>query len=284
MMIPNAETPDAAPAAFPGILGAGLLMLIGWTGAVLTAIATASYLGPEAVTAAASIVGISLAVWVGCRHARAPLTVVLSLRPFPMRWAWPLALMAFSGSFLGAELANWVHRIIPLPEAYQKLFMQLLQADTWQGFVGRAALLSGVAPVMEELMFRGVIQHGLVANYGPRKGIIVTAVCFGVFHLIPWQAVGVTLVGLLLGFVRHRSGSIFASMWVHAVWNLIPLVAFTAARAGGVEMLQEMDLTSPQHLPAGVLIPSAVVFTLSMTAFWRATERRESIRGREGQE
>ena len=127
MMIPYAESPDAAPAAFPGILGAGLLMLIGWTGAGLTAIATASYLGPEAVTAAASIVGISLAVWVGCRYARAPLTVVLSLRPFPMRWAWPLALMAFSGSFLGAELANWVHRIIPLPEAYQKLFMQLLQ-------------------------------------------------------------------------------------------------------------------------------------------------------------
>ncbi|RAK70720.1 hypothetical protein DLM85_01910 [Hymenobacter edaphi] len=87
------------------------------------------------------------------------------------------------------------------------------------------------APVLEELLFRGVLLPGLLRNYGPARAILQSGLVFGVFHLNPAQALSAGLLGLLLGWVYWRTDSLLACMWLHflnnaAAWTLEQLPAF----------------------------------------------------------
>lgn len=76
--------------------------------------------------------------------------------------------------------------------------------------------------VLEELVFRGVLQSSLEPAFGAGGAIVVQAVSFGVEHArgIPRGAVGVLLAGtwaLMLGALRRRSGGLLAPVVAHVV-------------------------------------------------------------------
>lgn len=78
-----------------------------------------------------------------------------------------------------------------------------------------------MAPLTEELLFRGWLYTALRAKIGVIAGVLVTAVLFALAH---WEkshlyALAVFPVGLALGFFRERTGSLMASMTFHAVYN-----------------------------------------------------------------
>lgn len=76
------------------------------------------------------------------------------------------------------------------------------------------------APVLEEILFRGIIQKGLI-NKGvkPINAIIISALTFGIFHGNPWQFVGASLLGLVLGLVYFKTKSLLMSIFLHAFNN-----------------------------------------------------------------
>jgi len=80
------------------------------------------------------------------------------------------------------------------------------------------------APVFEESFFRGFLFAGLVkSRLGAVGTILLTAVIFGVLHFqYNWAGMGeVIILGIVLGTVRLKSGSLFASIAVHSFWNFI---------------------------------------------------------------
>jgi uncharacterized protein len=84
-----------------------------------------------------------------------------------------------------------------------------------------------LGPVVEELLFRGFLQPVLVDVMGVLPGILVTSILFGALHLSQnafiWQSgVLITLVGFVLGVVRHVSGSTRASAITHISYNFLP--------------------------------------------------------------
>jgi membrane protease YdiL (CAAX protease family) len=86
-----------------------------------------------------------------------------------------------------------------------------------------------LGPVIEELLFRGFLQPVLVDSFGALPGILATSVVFGAMHLMQnanlWQSgVLITLVGFVLGVVRHVSGSTRASAITHVSYNALPFV------------------------------------------------------------
>ena len=61
-----------------------------------------------------------------------------------------------------------------------------------------------LAPFLEEILFRGIIQKGLINKVlKPAKAIIFSSLAFGIFHLNPWQTVNAFLLGLVLGVVYY---------------------------------------------------------------------------------
>lgn len=102
-------------------------------------------------------------------------------------------------------------------------WVTLPKGPLWVGlFVVLAVIM---APLTEELLFRGWLYTSLRAKIGVIAGILVTAVLFALAH---WEkshlyALAVFPVGLALGFFRERSGSLLASMTFHAVYNAAAL-------------------------------------------------------------
>jgi membrane protease YdiL (CAAX protease family) len=166
-----------------------------------------------------AIVFIALRV-LFARHRR-PLFESLAWVPQPFR---PLHL-----AVLGAVLALVVvilGNILGFPNV-ETPFDKLLS-----DVVSRIAIaLFGITlgPIIEELLFRGFLQPVLVDSLGVLPGILATSVVFGAMHLMQnsflWQSgVLITLVGFVLGVVRHVSGSTRASAIAHVSYNALPFL------------------------------------------------------------
>jgi uncharacterized protein len=95
-------------------------------------------------------------------------------------------------------------------------------------FFGLIAIV--FAPVFEELFFRGFVQPLLSRTLGTLAGIVITALLFGALHGFEyswvWQyTVFISLVGIVLGFVRARTGSTIPSTVMHGFFNAVSVVA-----------------------------------------------------------
>ncbi len=122
----------------------------------------------------------------------------------------------------------------------------------------------GVVPgLCEELFFRGFLLSSLRREMHAGAAILVAAICFGLFHVVlaggaaPERLVPSTLMGLLLGWVACRSGSVIPAMVLHVIHNstLLLIAHFNQELSpwavGGLQQT---------HLPATWLWMSAVSF------------------------
>lgn len=89
-----------------------------------------------------------------------------------------------------------------------------------------ASLFLGFAAgVGEELLFRGLLQDGLVALLGTTPGILMGAVIFGLLHAVtPFYALYAALLGGFLGFLYHLSGSLIAPIIAHSLYDAFGLM------------------------------------------------------------
>ena len=99
--------------------------------------------------------------------------------------------------------------------------MNSISDDTFTLFL----LVSFFAPIIEEILFRGIIQKGLI-NKGvkPRSAIIISALVFGIVHFNPWQFIGAFLLGIVLGVIYFKTKSLLMSIFLHFFNNTIVVV------------------------------------------------------------
>jgi CAAX protease family protein len=93
----------------------------------------------------------------------------------------------------------------------------------WDGSRAAQAALSFMvvavaAPVVEELMFRG-LGFSLLSRFGARAALFATAVLFGLIHGFLVALPLFVIVGLALGWLRMRTGSVYPGMLMHGVFN-----------------------------------------------------------------
>jgi hypothetical protein len=78
-----------------------------------------------------------------------------------------------------------------------------------------------LAPVCEELLFRGLLLNGLMKNKThPIKAIIFTSFLFGLTHMNPWQFIGGLIIGSIFGLVFFCTRSIYNCIFLHSMNNL----------------------------------------------------------------
>ena len=97
---------------------------------------------------------------------------------------------------------------------------------------GRAAILTFLAlavwtPLTEEVFFRGFVFAGLIPAQGVIKAAMVSALIFSGFHATagPGVLIPIFVTGLLLAWVYHQTGSLWASVAAHAGQNGVLLLA-----------------------------------------------------------
>ena len=82
-----------------------------------------------------------------------------------------------------------------------------------------------IGPVAEELMFRGYVLDSIRKMHGDVLGIILSALLFGMIHFFDPYTVGMaTLGGVLYGYIRVKTGSLWPSVVSHMIWNAMAMV------------------------------------------------------------
>lgn len=88
-----------------------------------------------------------------------------------------------------------------------------------------ALLLGGVvAPVAEEVFFRGFLYAGLRSRWGTAGGMIVSSLLFALVHFSPGVILPIFLMGMVLAAVYTYSGSLWPSIFLHGAINALAFV------------------------------------------------------------
>ncbi len=89
-------------------------------------------------------------------------------------------------------------------------------------------LVAVIAPIAEELLFRGMLYPVLRRSWGITIAVILNALLFGLAHVVLILMPGLFFVGLILAWVRERSGSVIPGMLIHALQNSIIIIGIYA--------------------------------------------------------
>lgn len=97
-----------------------------------------------------------------------------------------------------------------------------LMESQFRIIMGNFAGLIGVTflgPILEELIFRGVITRVLLEKYPPMVSILVAGLCFGLIHLNPAQVVPGILSGIMFSWLYYITRSLLPGIIVHIINN-----------------------------------------------------------------
>jgi hypothetical protein len=134
----------------------------------------------------------------------------------------------------------WLCLKVPLP-AFRTI-VQILDETLVPMFrdcrLDQLAILSVLAGLGEEMLFRGVIQAAMAQEIGgPRGmwlGLAAAAVLFGILHLItPTYALLAGLIGLYLGGLWLLCDNLLAPITTHALYDFVVLVYLVRGRGAG---------------------------------------------------
>ncbi|NKC12064.1 MAG: CPBP family intramembrane metalloprotease [Gammaproteobacteria bacterium] len=130
--------------------------------------------------------------------------------------------------------ANWWFNHLSatfIPPEVAREEAQMLQRLVGGGLVSVISV-GLLAPIFEEIIFRGILLRGFLQHYGPRRGIILCALLFAGFHLTASQFPFAFVFGCFVGWLYWRTRSLWPCIVAHAGYNLIFfLVYYTAQRA-----------------------------------------------------
>jgi membrane protease YdiL (CAAX protease family) len=128
----------------------------------------------------------------------------------------------------------WLCLHVPLPRLHRirELSRDLIRPLFEACSLVELALISLLAGVAEELLFRGTLQLALSAGLDDRwTGLVLASVAFGLAHAItPTYAILATAMGGYLGAIFLCTDNLLAAIVAHAVYDFVALVYLTRSR------------------------------------------------------
>ena len=117
------------------------------------------------------------------------------------------------------ELDRIVYTLFGQPDYLEDLVEQLKITSLFNGII-IVITTAIVAPLVEEMLFRGYLQKVLEDNWQDiTKAILVTSLFFALVHMNPYWIVQIYLLGLVLGYLAWRTNSIIPGLILHGLNN-----------------------------------------------------------------
>lgn len=205
-------------------------------------------------------------------QARIHLPSAFSIHPFSWRsipgaillglFTWTIA---WELLILGSGIQMWQDL---LENPAMKKMLERLEGDVPLPL--RLLCLALVPAVVEELFFRGVLWNGLQSQ-GQKWGrtLLLSSAVFAAAHVITDPSISITrlpgtfLLGLMLGLIRLRTGSVIPGMVMHLVNNAL-LLSLKPLQPWFARLGLDLTVENQAHLPVGLLLLAAVGATLGL--------------------
>lgn len=183
-------------------------------------------------------------------------------------------LMAIALYFSIMPIAEYLAMIVPtegypiledLYKTFESSFAMIFEYK-----VAAFIMVVVLAPILEELIFRGLILRGMLnANISPWVAIILSSLLFGIAHLNPWQFLGAGMIGLALGFIYWRTQSLWLVIFLHSLNNFIAFVITLKT-----ENLEE-TIFEPNYITLGI----AIILSLLIAFFFYKRSQDTALNG-----
>ncbi|MCB0639409.1 MAG: CPBP family intramembrane metalloprotease [Lewinella sp.] len=196
------------------------------------------------------------------------------LNTWPRLQALPYILWLLLGGFFLMQLIYWLNRQLPLPDwmwdmenQQNWLVEQVIRMESPLEFL-LTLLVAAVAPAFgEELLFRGLIQPQLRRWAGSvHLAVWVTAALFSAIHLQFAGFIPRLLLGAMLGYLLVWTGSLWAPILAHFLFNGVQIVTVYAFG-------QEFDTETPPEVNA----TSIGLALLGLVLFWWSARQLQTL-------
>ena len=138
---------------------------------------------------------------------------------------WPLLMVAitltiFFGKLIwGQEYQIQQHQELELITQYSQLPLRIL--------IVVVAVV--IAPVLEEMLFRGLVQTMIRSFFEIRNGawpaILISSGLFAIVHANPGHWPALFVLAVCLGYAYEKSGSLFRPIFIHSLFNAASIIA-----------------------------------------------------------
>lgn len=178
----------------------------------------------------------------------------------PVIW-FSVIVLAIAGSQMLNDLII-LFRLNELFPSYAELSEETMVGQpVWLLFLTVGVL----APVAEELVFRGLVFRRMKDWMKPGAAIVLSSLIFGLYHGNMVQFLYATLMGMILAVIYHRTGTLWTSILAHITANLWSLFG------------NEWWSTTMQKLPLGFVLGFAIeVLLCVIPAYWIFASKRRS--------
>lgn len=95
------------------------------------------------------------------------------------------------------------------------------------GLAGMAFAIAILAPIFEELVFRGALWAALERSLPTPVVWVITSLLFALIHMEPVHVIGVTFTGFFIGWIRWMGGSIWPCILLHFANNALGVTVMT---------------------------------------------------------
>lgn len=115
-----------------------------------------------------------------------------------------------------------------------------------------------LAPIYEEMLFRGILLRRFTLRWSPQKSIIISSIIFGIIHLNPINIVFAFALGCVLGYAYLKTKNIVIPMLLHSFNNFLAYIQFVYTN-----QTTEIDLPTTEAAQQELLINVAFFFILT---------------------
>ena len=144
----------------------------------------------------------------------------LQFRWLPPLGALRLGLLGLLTVLPLVSLTGWLmERILPSPSGSNPMLELVLHSQDRLALACFALTALVLAPLFEEVIFRGVLLPVLARDLGVGAGLIISSAVFALAHLSISETPALFVLGLGLARLRQRSGRLSASVFMHSLWN-----------------------------------------------------------------
>lgn len=141
-------------------------------------------------------------------------------------------LLLWASPFIGVGtlfLAGLIQKLIPGEEQATQLEALL---STPVGYIVLAVVAVGIAPIAEEIFFRGFIYLPIRQRFGITSGVLVSSILFAAVHILTYGfevgfIVPLFVMAVVMAILREKSGSTRPCILAHASFNATSLAIFS---------------------------------------------------------
>lgn len=218
------DLPVPAEAMFCGVLILAIkyflsLFIVGQPGSFAFFVTNVTVLQLVAIATPAMLMAVML--------TRRPL-LSLRLRPTTWRGVAAGAALAVTLHPLANTLSQWVMRLYPLNPRVKEQLEQLLPSGQdldWNQFALLVGVMALLPALCEELAFRGFILSGFEGRERFWRGVVISSLFFALTHSVLQQSLLAFPLGIVIGYVALRTGSLWPGVAFHFVHNSLLLAA-----------------------------------------------------------